>query len=58
MAETFLDVAGIPVPEEMQGRSLVPLLKSESPDDWRKSFYYHYYEYPVFLTVFALTTVS
>lgn len=47
IAETFLDVAGIPVPEEMQGRSLVPLLKNESPDDWRKSFYYHYYEYPV-----------
>jgi hypothetical protein len=30
----------------MQGRSLVPLLKGESPTDWRKSMYYHYYEYP------------
>ena len=30
----------------MQGRSLVPLLKGETPADWRKSFYYHYYEYP------------
>ena len=30
----------------MQGRSLVPLLEGESPDDWRKSIYYHYYEYP------------
>jgi arylsulfatase A-like enzyme len=28
----------------MQGRSLVPLLKGETPKDWRKSFYYHYYE--------------
>lgn len=45
-AETFLDVAGIPAPEDMQGRSLVPLLKGEAPADWRKSFYYHYYEYP------------
>jgi arylsulfatase A-like enzyme len=24
----------------------VPLLKGENPDDWRKSIYYHYYEYP------------
>jgi arylsulfatase A-like enzyme len=45
-AETFLDVAGVRVPADMQGRSLVPILKSESPADWRKSFYYHYYEYP------------
>ena len=30
----------------MQGRSLVPLLKGQTPTDWRKSFYYHYYEYP------------
>jgi arylsulfatase A-like enzyme len=30
----------------MQGKSLVPLLKGETPADWRKSFYYHYYEFP------------
>lgn len=46
-AETFLEVAGVPVPKEMQGRSLVPVLKGQTPVDWRKSFYYHYYEYPV-----------
>ncbi len=46
-AETFLDVAGVKIPAEMQGRSLVPLLKGETPADWRKSLYYHYYEYPV-----------
>jgi arylsulfatase A-like enzyme len=45
-AETFLDAAGVEVPGNMQGRSLVPLLEGESPDDWRDSFYYHYYEYP------------
>lgn len=45
-AETFLETAGVPVPAEMQGRSLVPLLKGNTPSDWRKSFYYHYYEYP------------
>ncbi|HZW29971.1 MAG TPA: sulfatase/phosphatase domain-containing protein, partial [Isosphaeraceae bacterium] len=45
-AETFLDVAGLPIPTEMQGRSLVPLLKGQTPSDWRKSFYYQYFEYP------------
>ena len=45
-AETFLDAAGLPVPAEMQGRSLVPLLKGETPSDWRNAFYYQYYEYP------------
>ena len=45
-AETFLDAAGVKVPDDMQGRSLVPVLKGETPDDWRKSFYYHYYEGP------------
>jgi arylsulfatase A-like enzyme len=43
-AETFLDAAGISVPHDMQGRSLVPLLQGKEPDDWRTSFYYHYYE--------------
>ncbi|MCA9054608.1 MAG: DUF4976 domain-containing protein, partial [Planctomycetaceae bacterium] len=46
-AETFLDIAGLEIPSEMQGRSLVPLCRGETPDDWRKSLYYHYYEYPV-----------
>ena len=45
-AETFLDAAGVEVPDAMQGRSLVPILRGEEPDDWRSSFYYHYYEYP------------
>ena len=28
----------------MQGRSLVPLLEGKTVEDWRTSFYYHYYE--------------
>ncbi|MEQ1858744.1 MAG: sulfatase [Chthoniobacteraceae bacterium] len=43
---TFLDAAGAKVPAEMQGYSLKPLLAGATPADWRKSFYYHYYEYP------------
>ncbi len=45
-AETFLDLAGAPVPEDMQGASLVPLLRGRTPAGWRESIYYHYWEYP------------
>jgi arylsulfatase A-like enzyme len=45
-AETFLDAAGIAVPADMQGSSLVPILKGSTPSDWRKSFYYQYFEFP------------
>ena len=45
-APTFLELAGAEVPEDMHGVSLVPLLKGESPADWRKSLFYHFYEYP------------
>jgi arylsulfatase A-like enzyme len=45
-AETFLDAAGVPIPGEMQGESLLPLMMGEKPDTWRDAIYYHYYEYP------------
>ena len=45
-AQTFLEMAGVEAPADMQGRSLVSLLKGENPEDWRKSFYYQYYEGP------------
>jgi arylsulfatase A-like enzyme len=45
-AETFLEAAGVTVPDDMQGKSLVPILKGSTPGDWRKEHYYHYYEYP------------
>ena len=45
-AETFLDIAKTEIPDDMQGKSVVPILKGETPGDWRKSIYYHYYEYP------------
>ncbi len=45
-AETFLDIAGVEVPDNMQGASLLPVLMGSTPEDWRKSFYYHYYEFP------------
>lgn len=45
-APTFLELAGAPVPESMQGRSLVPLLQGAKPASWRTSFYYRYYHDP------------
>lgn len=45
-AETFLEMAGVAVPPAMQGRSLLPLLRGEAPDDWRDAIYYQYFEYP------------
>ncbi|MFK5923664.1 MAG: sulfatase [Verrucomicrobiota bacterium] len=45
-AETFLDLAGAEIPQDMQGASLVPIFKDSKPADWRSSHYYHYYEYP------------
>jgi len=45
-APMFLDAAGLPTPPDMHGRSFLPLLRGETPKDWRSSIYYHYYEYP------------
>ena len=45
-APTFMELAGLPVPADMQGRSLLPLLKGERPGDWRTSWYYRYYHDP------------
>jgi arylsulfatase A-like enzyme len=45
-AQTFLDAAGVKAPSDMQGESLVPLLKSETQKWKRDAVYYHYYEYP------------
>lgn len=42
-APTFLELAGVPVPATMHGKSLVPLLAGEDVP-WRDAVYYHYYE--------------
>ncbi len=39
-APTFLDLAGLDIPEEFQGYSIAPLLKGETPDDWQQAMYY------------------
>lgn len=44
-APTFLQAAGLPVSDDMQGRSLITLF-DDNPEPWRDAIYYHYYEYP------------
>jgi arylsulfatase A-like enzyme len=45
-APTFLAAAGLPIPSDMQGRSLLPVLRGRTPADWRSSMYYRYYHDP------------
>ena len=45
-APTFLEVAGLPPSAEMQGRSLLSVLRGRTPPDWRTSMYYRYYHDP------------
>ena len=44
LAPTFLDLAGVPVPKDMHGRSWKPLLAREAPvGPFRTSFFYEYF---------------
>lgn len=43
MAPTFLDMAGLEIPPDMQGRSIRPLLNGQTPSDWRTSMFYIWY---------------
>lgn len=45
-APTLLDMAGVPVPDEVQGRSFASNVAGNTPEDWQQSMYYHYYEFP------------
>ncbi|WP_040459750.1 sulfatase family protein [Galbibacter marinus] len=45
-AQTFLEIAGVEAPKDMQGKSLVPILTGEDEHWDRDAVYYHYYEYP------------
>jgi len=44
-APTILDLVGLDIPSDMQGMSLLPHIQGKTPENWRDSFYYHYYEF-------------
>lgn len=43
-AETILDMAGVPIPSDMQGKSFVPVLKGMQKGNVHDALYYHFYE--------------
>ena len=45
-APTFLEIAGVKIQADIQGESYLPILKGKHPKNWRKSLYYHFYEFP------------
>ena len=45
LAPTFLDLASVPIPAHMQGKSVLPLAKKPDPE-FRKEWYYEYFEWP------------
>ena len=44
-APTFMEAAGLDIPPEVQGESMVAMLKAPEKAKWRESIYYHYYEH-------------
>lgn len=48
LAPTILDIAGLSIPQSMQGLSLLPLIKDQNPSDWRQFFFYQYNHDPEF----------
>ncbi len=51
VAPTLLQLAGLPVPADMQGKSILPLAEGHADPGWRKDWLYEYYEYPGFENV-------
>jgi arylsulfatase A-like enzyme len=52
-APTFLELAGIPIPPDMQGNSFRPLLGGKVPAEWQTSMYYRYWMHLAHHNVYA-----
>jgi len=46
LAPTFLDIANVPIPEDIHGISMLPLLQGKQTGKFRNALYYHYHEFP------------
>jgi N-acetylglucosamine-6-sulfatase len=56
---TFLDAAGVTIPQGIDGRSMLPLLSGREDPGWRKELLYEYYwerNFPQTPTMHALRT--
>lgn len=51
--ETFLELAGVPIPGSFQGHSLLALLGGDTPENWQKSLYYRYWMHKAHHNVYA-----
>ena len=52
-APLFLEVAGVEVPDSMQGQSFRPMFAGDTPDDWREALYYRYWMHKAHHNVYA-----
>jgi arylsulfatase A-like enzyme len=52
-APTFLDLAGVPIPDTFQGCSIRQLFGDDTPEDWRTSLYYRYWMHKAHHNVYA-----
>ncbi len=43
---TLIDLAGAAIPDRMQGESMMRVVRDTADVSWRRSMYYHYYEFP------------
>jgi arylsulfatase A-like enzyme len=60
LAPTFLQLAGVAAPQDMQGRSWVPLLTGRKPE-WRQAFFFEYFQennFPNTPTVLGVRTAN
>lgn len=46
LAPTLAELGGVTPPAAMQGRSLVPWLRGETPANWRTDFFYEHHTFP------------
>ena len=57
IAPSILSYAGLPVPEHFQGKDFGPVLRGDTPDDWRNQVFYEYYwenDFPQTPTTFGI----